>query len=138
MLSGVPQGSVLGPLLFLIFINNIFDNLLSRESSLHLFADDMLLYKPISSIDDFNKFQSDVNAVANWATRNFLTINTSKTKSMIISRKRQANEFPQLVIDGSTIDQVTSVKYLSITISSNLCWSEHISSIYSKCKSLLA
>ena len=74
---------------------------LVKAQALHFFADDMLLYKPIRSIDDFIEFQSDVNAVVNWVTRNFLTLNTSKTKSMIISRKRLANEFPQLVIDGS-------------------------------------
>jgi len=84
----VPQGSILGPLLFLIYINDITDINISMESRLDLYADDILLFRPIRTIGDYSALQADIDALSNWATQNTVTFNTAKCKYMKISRKR--------------------------------------------------
>ena len=66
MLSGVPQGSVIGPLLFLIYINDVCSVELSRNCHITLYADDILLYKPIRSDQDYSDLQIDINAISDW------------------------------------------------------------------------
>ncbi len=87
VVSGVPQGSVLGPLLFLIYINDI--DLHQNEGSLLLYADDLLLYHPIQSPEDYLKLQGDIDQVElqAWSETNVLLFNQSKCKYMAISRK---------------------------------------------------
>ena len=70
--SGVPQGSILGLLLFLLYINDISDVHLSPGTKLFLFADDILLFKPIKS--DFCDLQKDIDAISNWTVANHLTL----------------------------------------------------------------
>ena len=82
VISGIPQGPVLGPLLFLIYINNLD---ISEGSKIMLYADDILLYWPVSSNGDFAALQSDVNMIQNWASSNFMTFNKTKCKVMHIS-----------------------------------------------------
>ena len=88
VLSGVPQGSVLGPLLFLIYIDEISSISLSPESSRVIYADDVCVYRPRSSCRDFRYMQNDIEAVEEWSIENFLNLNPSKCKYMLISRKR--------------------------------------------------
>ena len=85
VISGVPQGSVLGPLLFLIFINGIAELPLSPESKLVMYADDILLYRPIRQASDYQLLQQDVEALGEWANNNYLTFNPAKSKSLPIS-----------------------------------------------------
>ena len=88
VLSGVPQGSILGPLLFLIYIDDVAAISLSQGSTLNLYADDILLYKLIASgsTQEFAVVQSDINIVGNWVDENYLTLNSAKCKYMTISR----------------------------------------------------
>ena len=88
VLSGVPQGFILGPLLFLIYINDITDINISMESRLVLYADDILLFCPIRTIGDCSALQAYINAVSNWATQNTMTFNTVTTKYMRFIGKR--------------------------------------------------
>ena len=87
VLSGVPQGSVLGPLLFILFINDITFQI-SPGSTLSLFADDMTLFCTILTVEDYWILQRDVTAVATWISDNNLSLQPAKCCSMIISRKR--------------------------------------------------
>ena len=64
--SGVPQGSLLGPLLFIIYVNEVADLPLSPGSKIVMYADDILLYRPISSAADFACLQEDTASLANW------------------------------------------------------------------------
>ena len=86
--SGVPQGSVLGPLLFIIYINNVSNINLGPNTSINIFADDMLLYSVIENAESFKHVQAGVNAVNDWVSANHLSLNYLKCKFMIISHKR--------------------------------------------------
>ena len=91
VLSGVPQGSVLGPLLFLLYINDITEIQLSSGSVLNLFADDMLLYKPITSQHDYQSLQEDVNRIQKQVNTNYLSLNSSKCKCMLVTRRKSTH-----------------------------------------------
>ena len=86
---GVPQGSVLGPLLFLIYINVVAMVPISQDSILNLFADDVLLYKIISTIEDYTATQGDINAIADWSDDNRFVLNRAKCKFMVVSQKKK-------------------------------------------------
>ena len=86
VLSGVLQGSVLGPLLFVVYIDDVSDSPLSEGSTLNLYADDMLLYKQVRSPEIFRHHQSDIDCISDWVRSNNLTLNPNKCKAMMISR----------------------------------------------------
>ena len=137
VVSGVPQGSVLGPLLFLIYIDDITSTSFSEGSTLNLFADDMLLYKIIKSQQDLDQLQSDVNRIQDWVSFNHLTFNPTKCKSMFISRKRNSIQPLSLHLNGVPLEQVESFKYLGVFLSSDMSWSTHIDSVCSKARKLV-
>jgi ribonuclease P/MRP protein subunit RPP40 len=83
-MSGVPQGSVLGPLLFNIYINDIVADLECRAL---LFADDLKIYRQISSMEDCIKLQDDLIKVNEWCTRNHFSLNIDKCTVVSYSRK---------------------------------------------------
>ncbi len=125
VLSGVPQGSVLGPLLFLVFINDVTTQV-SEGSFLSLFADDMALYRTIRSTADFSILQCDISSLSVWIRENFLSLQPTKCHAMVLTRKRlppPEEAFPTLFVEGVPLTYVNSVKYLGILITSNLSWS---------------
>ena len=81
---GVPQGSILGPTLFILYINDIINVI--NKCSYYLYADDMVIYTPILGADSMQNVQSDVNAVYKWCNKNKLTINVGKTKAQYFPR----------------------------------------------------
>ena len=136
--SGVPQGSVLGPLLFIIYMNDICKLVLSPGAKLLLFADDMLLYKPLAEPSDSTRFQADVNLVGDWVSDNYLSINASKTKFMFISRRRNRQQnSPSFYLGDTLIQSVSHFKYLGVWISDDLSWSTHVEVICCKARRLL-
>ena len=88
VLSGVPQGSVLGPLLFLLYIDGITSITLSSKSHLTLYVDDMLLYRPISNSTDYAHLQEDIKKISEWVDANYLQFNTQKCNFMQVTKKR--------------------------------------------------
>jgi len=123
-----PQGSILGPLLFIIFINSISDLPLSPGAKLVLYADNILLYKPINSPNDVLLLQHDVNLILHWIRDQGLTPNHSKTMLLQFSRSKNVPTV-NISIDGHPLSCSESVKYLGVTLSSNLTLSEHINII---------
>ena len=120
-------------------MNDIFQLTFSSTSSIILYADDILLSCPFKSSFEFSLAQSNVNILSSWVKSKHLTINHSKTKYKIISRKSPTSfaTLPSLFLDGSPLELVSSYKYLRVTLTSNLSWSTHINETCSKVKKLL-
>ena len=107
VLSGVPQGSVLGPLLFLTYIDEVSEVNIS-DGSLMLYADDIVIYRTICSSGDYLHLQNDVNALTDCVSSSLLNLNPTKCKYMIITRKHQAILPPTpLTVMGNTLDKVS-------------------------------
>ena len=138
VLSGVPQGSVIGPLLFLIYIDGVMNLPLSETSNLILYADDILLYRAIKCESDYSVLQDDINTINYWVEENHMQFNTAKYKYMLISHKRHKTTSPTaLTIASHQIDKVESFKYLGLLFTSDLSWSKHITSVCNKARRLL-
>lgn len=125
--SGVPQGSVLGPLLFLIYINDI-TKCVDESVGIRLFADDCILYKPVNSDNDQTTLNNSLNAITNWCETWDMKLNQDKTVFMRITNKKNPI-MTKYLIKGVEISQTNSFKYLGVTFSSNLTWSTHIDTI---------
>ena len=98
-----------------------------------LFADDVLLFKPICVPRDVKDFQEDIDKLFNWTKQNHLQINIRKTKTIVISRKCPQNFIPcVLYVDNNPISIVKIYKYLGIVISNDLSWFAHIETISCK------
>ena len=128
VLSGVPQGSILGPLLFIAFFNDIVKLSPSFSANLYLYADDILLLHPISDSNDIISLNSELSSIHSWLSSKFLQINVSKSKFMIFSHRPQFsfNHLPQVKISDSILERVSTFKYLGIIFKPNLSWSDHI------------
>ena len=136
--SGVPQGSVLGPLLFLIYIVDLTNISLSDGASIALYADDVLLFRIINSPDDFIAVQEDIDKINEWSVTNSLTLNKAKCEYMSISRKRSpSTPISPLLLEGCPLDEVNGFRYLGVLLSHDLSWGEHVSTICSKARRIL-
>ena len=110
----MPQGLVLGPLLFLIFINDITYNL---RSNCLLYADDTLLFDILDNLQlSGDKLNNDLDSIGDWAKRWLVTISPNKTKCMTISSKRYKPQHPQLFHNNMLINEVSIHKYLGIIL----------------------
>ena len=128
--AGVPQGSILAPLLFLVYINDITSNI---ESDINLFADDTSLLdivdKPDSSSLRLNRDLETLNA---WATQWLVTFNASKTDVITFSTKRNSIAYPPLYLNNVELATVDSHSHLGLTLTKNLSWKEHINKVVLK------
>ena len=137
VLSGVPQGSVLGPLLFLLYVNSITNVVLSPGSEITLYADDILLSRAIKDSEDLVDLQEDMNALSQWSACKHLNFNPDKCKFMIVTRKRNQVHSPILLLNGHAITRVFHYKYLGVTLSSDLSWSKHVHDLCTRAKKML-
>ena len=128
--SGVPQGSILGPLLFIIFINDLPDSVLYATPL--LFADDTKCIKPISSIQDSISLQKDLDALNNWSLHWKLAFNNSKCKLLRISPPNQIISSANYTINNCPISMSTLHRDLGILVSNDLSWDDHYLAITSK------
>jgi hypothetical protein len=128
--AGVPQGSILGPLLFLVFINDITLNI---ESDIHLFADDTSLMDILDDhILSYAKLNRDLNRLSTWANKWMVTFNATKTVYLQITRKTNPAPKPILRLNGVVVREAQTHKHLGLTFNSTLTWSDHIGQIVTK------
>ena len=162
--SGVPQGTVLGPLLFLLYINDIENNL---QSTIRLFADDSAIYREINSIDDAIVLQSDLFKLQEWADKWQMCFNVKKCKAMRITRrtknkidhtyvmstpKSPTNIKVLPVVDAaaratlsvqppngsySPLEEIQSDRYLGVILDNKLTFNSHVDTITQKATNLL-
>ena len=126
--SGVPQGSVLGPCLFLLYINDLPEDL---TSTARLFADDTLCHNTVKSSKDQQDLQEDLNHLAEWEQKWQMKFHPSKCQSLQFTRKRQ--RLPATyTLHGHTLSNEKEVKYLGVTLSDNMKWGPHITKVVKK------
>ena len=128
--AGVPQGSILGPLLFLLYINDIVKNI---GSNIRLFADDTSLFiivdNPTTAALCLN---SDLEKLTRWAAIWLVTFNPSKNESLLISRKINKPIHPPLYMQNVQIQEVSTHKHLGLYFSNDCSWHQHIDYIKQK------
>lgn len=119
------QGTVLDPLLFLIYINDLPDNI---SSNIRLFADDCAIYRPITDISGTITLQHDLLKLDEWCRKWLMVLNTNKT-ALVSFHRRQNSPTANYNINGSVVPPLSSIKYLGVNISKNVNWSFHVSKI---------
>ena len=134
--SGVPQGSILGPLLFIVAFDGIFHLSLSSDSNMTGYADDVTYSKPLFSDNDIETAYADLDLICQWIGSHDLRLNLKKVKAMVISRKKLPPQ-PLLQICGEQIEFVSSFKLLGVIVTNNLSWTPHIMFSISKAKRLI-
>jgi hypothetical protein len=125
--SGVPQGSILGPLLFILYINDLPD-CLSENTLCAIFADDTKIYRQITSHQDLTILQRDINTVEKWSKTWGLTFNQKKCTILSLKRNNKPLEFIYRM-DNTILPRTNDAPDLGITITSNLSWNTHINNI---------
>ena len=128
-LTGVPQGTVLGCLLFSLYINDISSDI---ESEIRLFADDCVCYREIKDEEDTVKLQSDIDRLGSWARKWGMRFQPVKCNIMQLTRKRIKKIHASYTLEGTNLENVESIKYLGVTITSDLRWNTHVSNVCSK------
>ena len=127
---GVPQGSILGPLLFLMYINDLYN--VCQESVPILFADDTNLFYSGSYLDDLaRRINDELCNISTWLKVNKLSLNIKKTHYIIFHRKKEHISV-QIKIENETIDEVKQTKFLRVVIDSKLSWKKHFALVCGK------
>jgi hypothetical protein len=130
VISGIPQGSVLGPILFVIYINDLPDEV---SSTAKLFADDTKLYAPISSEQDCETIQQDLDILNRWSDEWLLRFNSSKCKLMHLGSKNPKHSYYMNQGGQATlITEITEEKDLGVTFDPSLKFSLHVNNIVSR------
>ena len=133
--SGVPQGSVLGPCLFLLYINDLAEDL---ESVVRLFADDTIAYLTIASQSDATRLQRDLDRLAKWEDLWQMQFHPEKCQVLRVCKKHKPNYSGSYTLHGHSLEIVNESKYLGVTIQGDLRWNTHINNITNKANSTLA
>lgn len=138
--SGVPQGSLLGPMLFILYVNDL-PRTVSKGTSIALFADDAKCFRTLKSDNDYTMLQNDIDNLYDWSLNWGLSYNLDKCVVMRISRKR-ISSVPSLAVSpyvagGCALAVVPSQKDLGVTITNKLTWNVHIECVVAKANRML-
>ena len=127
--ASVPQGSILGPLLFLIYVNDITENM---ECTVNLFADDTSVQQRINNANSFDIVNRDLQRLTSYGVHWLVKFNATKTDYMIVSKKRNRPNHPNLILNGEIISESENHTHLGVTINNKLSWSVHINMTIAK------
>jgi len=129
---GVPQGSILGPLLFSIYVNDLPSAI--SLSDINMYADDTEIHFSNNDLSVVEKaLQTDVDNVSVWLVVNRLKLNVSKSLCMLIgSRQRVSGLSLTITLDGATLKQVCSTKYLGVYLDQHLTWQVHVNYVFNR------
>ena len=131
--SGVPQGTVLGPALFLCYINSMPEGI---SSSIRLFVDDTVVYRHFNSAADHTILQQDLHKLARWEDEYSMTFHPEECNVLRVTWSRSPSIFNYL--HGTNLKSTESTKYLGVTLTKDLTWGKHIDIIMAKANQQLA
>ena len=128
--TGVPQGSIFGPLVFLIYMDDIIDKIMC---DIRLFADDTCLLEIVhNAIESARRLNSDLKTLHMWSIQWLMLFNFIKTVILTISRRKKSLHHPELVLDCSTLQEVDQHSHLGVVFNKSLTWDSHIEYIKKK------
>ena len=133
MLSGVPQGSVRSPILFLIYINDIAANI---NSTIRMFADDCLVYRTITDTEDHLSLQQDLNTLVKWSNSWQMKFNVAKCSIIHVTQNRSKISH-NYTMNDEILQTATTHPYLGVELSSNMKWDSHINIVTRKAHQML-
>ncbi len=134
---GVPQGSILGPLLFILYMNDICNT--SKILNMILFADDTTVFYSNKNLSILcSTMNTELKEISNWFKANKLSLNASKTNLMYLGTSKQTGSIKEssdhnIYLDGCKLNRVQDAKFLGITIDENLSWKKHVDSVCKTC-----
>jgi len=118
--SGISQGSVLGPALFLVYINDLPSQV---DCSVGLFADDTFMYQVVNNTKDERRFQANLDLLTGWAGKWEMSFNVTKCKVIAFQARRPV---PEYTMNNIALGHTDHCKYLGLTLQSNLMFNNHI------------
>ena len=130
--AGVPQGTKLGPWLFIMMINDLMPSRVDQVK----FVDDLTISETVPKFGH-STIQDSVSNIQRWSDNNLLRLHDDKCKELRIDFKKNNSIFPPIYVNGKPLEVVEEAKLLGLTITSDLKWNKHVSNIVSKCSKRL-